>query len=60
LEKKDQVHPSIVEAVDFIRSFITETTNIQPTDEEIAGALKKYFVLNEIKDYIVMLRRQDS
>jgi hypothetical protein len=50
------VNPSIVEALGVIRHFVAETTGREPADEEIADALKRYFVLNEIKDHILMLR----
>ena len=49
----------IREAVQHIRYFIAETTGTAPTNEEIADALKRYFVLNEIKDHILMDRDQN-
>ena len=48
----------ILQAVRFVRHFITETTGKPPTDEEIADALKRYFVLNEIKAHILMAREK--
>ena len=47
---------SIEEAIQTIRNFVAETTGLPPTDEEIAEALKRYFVLNEIKDHILLFR----
>ena len=47
---------SIREALQTVRRFITETTGKPPTDQEIADALKRYFVLNEIKAHILMVR----
>ena len=38
--------PSICEAVETIRRFVGEVTGYTPSDEEIADALKRYFVLN--------------
>ncbi len=46
--------PAICEAVDTIRRFVTEVAGYTPSDEEIAAALKRYFVLNEIKEHILM------
>lgn len=46
----------IFESIGTIRHFVAETTGQAPTDEEIADALKRYFVLNEIKAHILMLR----
>ncbi|MFC1817088.1 hypothetical protein ACFL0M_14390 [Thermodesulfobacteriota bacterium] len=48
---------SILEAVQAVRHFITETTGKEPSDEEIADAMKRYFVLNEIKAHILMTRK---
>jgi hypothetical protein len=47
---------AIFEAIGRIRHFVAETTGKAPTDEELADALKRYFVLNEIKDHILMIR----
>ena len=49
----------LVEALETIGSFITETTGQEQTQQEIANALKRYFVLNEIKDNIVMEREEN-
>lgn len=46
----------LLDALDAVNRFITETTGQQPTPQEIANALKRYFVLNEIKAHIVMER----
>ena len=46
----------ILDAIQGVRRFISETTGKEPTDEEIADALKRYFVLNEIKEHILMVR----
>jgi len=48
----------IVEALDAVENFIAETTGKKPTQPEIANALTRYFVLNEIKAHIVMEREQ--
>jgi hypothetical protein len=56
--KHPQDHPAIVDAIETIENFIAETTGTRPQPEEIARALKRYFVLNEIKDHILMQRQQ--
>lgn len=43
-------------AIEGIRRFIEETTGTEATPAEIADALKRYFVLNEIKAHIEMKR----
>jgi len=50
------MNTAIFEAIDRIRHFVAETTGKAPSDEELADALKRYFVLNEIKDHILMIR----
>ena len=55
---KTEISPNdlILDAIQGVRRFITETTGQEPTDEEITDALKRYFVLNEIKAHILMVR----
>ena len=48
------------EALETVDTFITETTGQKPTQQEIANALKRYFVLNEIKGHIVMERNEET
>ena len=36
--------------------FVGQVTGTEPTPAELADALKRYFVLNEIKEHILMLR----
>ena len=43
-------------AVSTIQHFIKEVTGKEATQEEIASALTRYFVLNEIKEYIELHR----
>lgn len=49
----------IQDALETIYSFIHQITGQAPTQTELAAALKRYFVLNEIKDHIVMERSKD-
>ncbi len=46
----------IRDAIETVRGFIMQTTAQAPTDEEIADALTRYFVLNEIREHIQMVR----
>ena len=50
----------LAEALETVKNFITETTGHPPTQKEVANALKRYFVLNEIKDNIVMERSEEE
>jgi hypothetical protein len=52
--------PSIVKALKTIRRFVRETTGEEPEDRDIARALCRYFVLNEIKEHIVMAWETDT
>ena len=49
----------LVESLESVENFITETTGQEPTHQEIANALKRYFVLNEIKAHVVMEREEN-
>jgi hypothetical protein len=46
----------ISEALVTIADYVRQVTGIEPTRAEIADALTRYFVLNEIKDHILMRR----
>lgn len=48
----NEIELPLREALETIISFITETTGRTPTQAELAKALKRYFVMNEIKDHI--------
>ena len=58
MKTKKPADRKILEAVEAVRHFIAETTGEAPSDEEIADALRRYFVLNEIKAHILMSREQ--
>lgn len=47
---------ALTDALDTVSDFIRQVTGVEPTPAEIADALTRYFVMNEIKDHIVMLR----
>ncbi|MFZ5570952.1 MAG: hypothetical protein ACOZF0_11135 [Thermodesulfobacteriota bacterium] len=46
------------DALESIRKFVAETTGQSPSQAEIARAVKRYFVLKEIKEHIEMERGQ--
>ncbi len=50
--------PSLEDALETVHDFVTRITGQAPTQDEIADALKRYFVLNEIKDHIIMQREK--
>lgn len=50
--------PRLEEALATIERFVTETTGQPPSEAELADALQRYFVLNEIKGHIEMLREK--
>jgi len=51
-----EVKKCIRETIDIIKNFVKETTGTEATQEEIASALKRYFVLKEIGDHIRLER----
>lgn len=50
------IDPVLTDALDTVSDFIRQVTGVEPTQAEIADALIRYFVLNEIKDHILMMR----
>lgn len=50
--------PRLEDALATIERFVTETTGQPPSEAELADALQRYFVLNEIKGHIEMLREK--
>lgn len=50
----------IGDALATVKDFILQVTGIEPTPAEIAAALTRYFVLNEIKDHILMMRESPT
>ena len=51
-----EIEACMVEAVELIEHFVTEVTGEKPTRAELARSLKRYFILNELKDQIVWQR----
>lgn len=52
--------PVVVDALKTVSEFIQQVTGAAPTPAEVADALTRYFVLNEIKEHIVMLREGEG
>ena len=50
----------LVDALETVENFLAETTGRKPTQREIASALKRYFVLNEIKAHVLMERGENA
>ncbi len=56
MSETDMSGNQLQEALGVVHQFIAEVTGKAPTQDEIADALKRYFVLNEIKAHIEMIR----
>ncbi len=54
------VETCLTDALDIISDFIAKTTGQTATPEEVADALTRFFVLQEIKDHIEMARRENE
>jgi hypothetical protein len=50
------IDPILISALAGIADFIQQVTGAEPTQAELADALSRYFVLNEIKEHILMMR----
>jgi hypothetical protein len=49
LAKLCRVGKHITDAILTVMKYVRDTTGIEPSQEEIATALKSYFILNEIR-----------
>ncbi len=52
-----EIEDCIVAAIESIEQFVFEVTGERPSREELARSLKRYFILNEIKDQVVWQRK---
>ncbi len=48
--------PALVVAIEKIKSFIESITGEAASDAELSDALNRYFVMNEIREHIEMIR----
>ena len=53
----DGLQPCLIQALETVDQFVEQITGQAPTQTEIASALKRYFVLNEILEHIEMERQ---
>ncbi len=60
LNQTVSLDPVVTAAVRKIEDFITQTTGQAPTSKEMSDALTRYFVLNEILEFIKMSREEDD
>ena len=60
MSEKKAIETGLFEALNTVSEFVRQVTGTEATQSEIADALKRYFVLNEIKDHIVMLRENTN
>lgn len=56
MDSAQSIEPVLHAALTTVADFIRQVTGVEPTQAEIADALGRYFVLNEIMEHIVMLR----
>ena len=54
-----KVDPKVAAALGKVEDFITKTTGKAPSPDELADALTRYFVLNEILGFIRMERGEE-
>lgn len=54
MSKLTEIEQPLIDALEAIMTFIKKTTGRTPNQVELAKALKRYFVMNEIKDHIFM------
>jgi hypothetical protein len=54
------IDPILSSALERLADFIRQVTGAEPTQAEIADALSRYFVLNEIKEHILMVRENSD
>ena len=54
MSKLTEIEQPLIDALETIITYIQETTGRTPNQTELAKALKRYFVMNEIKDHIFM------
>ncbi len=60
MNKEYKLEDCMVKAIEKIETYIEQTTGTRPTQQEMADALSRYFVLKEIGDFIQMTRREND
>ncbi len=56
MENETQIEPCMVQAIAKIENYIEKSTGEKASQEEVATALTRYFVLKEIRAFIEMSR----
>ncbi len=60
MNKEFKLEACMAAAIEKIETYIEKTTGTRPTQQEMADALSRYFVLKEIGDFIRMTRRENG
>ena len=58
MAKLFRVGKQMTDAILTVLKYVRDTTGIEPSQEEIANALKSYFILNEIRNQINFQRKK--
>lgn len=53
MDNKNNIIDPIDDAMSTLRTFVEEISGERPSDQEIAAAIKRYFILKEIYDQII-------
>ncbi len=51
-----EIEKCVIKAIEGIETYITQTTGVKPTQQEISNALSKFFVLKEILEFVKLER----
>ncbi len=60
MDNSNQLDAYAVSSFKKIEEYITQTTGIKPSPEDIAEALSKFFVLKEIREFIELSRQENK
>ena len=60
MEKLVRLKETVTDAILTVLKYVRDTTGDEPTQEEIANALKSYFIMNEIGNQIEFQRKKRS
>ncbi len=59
MENDFAIEPCTKNAIAGIDAYITQTTGVKPTQQEISNALSKFFVLKEILEFVKLERGEN-
>ena len=60
MEKLVRLKETVTDAILTVLKYVRDTTGDEPTQEEIANALKSYFIMNEIGNQIKFQRKKKA